>query len=281
MDHDSAAEHCCQPQPSPVTVGEVPPATRLPTLAQALALYGTILGLAVFPGSLIVLSRLGTHLVGPVLTQLLLILLPLLLWGRAFRWNMRLTLRLKRVPWPVYLYTVVASFSFIPVAQEMEMAVEKVMPVPDFIEEIFELLILAPTTLDLLLVVIAVAVVPGLVEELLFRGIVLWALLRRVSPPWAVICCALLFAVMHLNPWQFVGGLVLGSIYGTVVLWTGSIWPVVLAHTLNNAAFIALANFGDLDALPLPLSQRVLISVLGLAAFAYSLGRLRSHASLA
>ena len=278
MDHVSAAEQNYQPYPPPAAT-EVPPGPRLPTLAQALALYGTILGLAVFPGSLIVLSRLGTHLVGPILTQVLLILLPLLLWGRAFRWDMRLTLRLKRVPWPVYIYTVVASFSFIPLAQEMEMAVERVIPVPAFIEEIFELLILAPTTLDFLLVIIAVSIIPGLVEEFLFRGVVLWALLRRVSPPKAVICCALLFAVMHLNPWQFVGGLVLGTIYGAVVIWTGSIWPVILAHALNNAAFIALANFGDLDALPPPLPQRLLISAIGLAVFAYSLRRVRSYAT--
>ena len=55
-----------------------------------------------------------------------------------------------------------------------------------------------PASFRLPLALIAVVVGP-LVEELLFRGVLLSALLRRLSTGWAVLLCSVLFGAVHLE----------------------------------------------------------------------------------
>jgi membrane protease YdiL (CAAX protease family) len=79
------------------------------------------------------------------------------------------------------------------------------------------------------------AFLPGLCEELFFRGALQTGLLRRLSPASAIAMTAVLFVAFHgqfgLGPGRLVGGLALGWL-----AWrTGSLWPGVLAHALNNA----------------------------------------------
>ena len=80
------------------------------------------------------------------------------------------------------------------------------------------------------------AVMPALVEEFAFRGILLTSL-RKYGDKFAIVCSALLFAIMHGNmvqiPFAFIAGLALGYFMVT----TGSIRTSVLIHFLNN--FIA------------------------------------------
>lgn len=85
-----------------------------------------------------------------------------------------------------------------------------------------------------------------LVEELLFRGALLSALLKRLPVGWAVAACALLFGVVHLPglhfKWYALPDLMLLAL---ALCWlrlkSGSLWPSVLAHGVNNAvAMIAL-----------------------------------------
>ena len=78
-----------------------------------------------------------------------------------------------------------------------------------------------------------VAVLPAFAEEFAFRGVVL-GLLRPYGQTFAVVGSALVFGIMHGNiqqiPFAFAGGLV----FGFVAVRTGSLWPTVLMHFLNN-----------------------------------------------
>ncbi|MCA9310933.1 MAG: CPBP family intramembrane metalloprotease [Phycisphaerales bacterium] len=87
-----------------------------------------------------------------------------------------------------------------------------------------------------LIVLGLLSVVPGVLEELLFRGYILRGLLRRVHPVPAVIITALLFSIAHLNPIQAVGVLPLGIFVGFVTWRCGSVIPAMVIHTLNNLA---------------------------------------------
>lgn len=93
---------------------------------------------------------------------------------------------------------------------------------------------------------LAVVSVGPLVEELLFRGVLLSALLRRLRAGWAALASAALFALVHLPDlhwlWYAVPNLVL---LGVVLAWlrlrSGSLWPAVIAHACNNLlAMLAL-----------------------------------------
>lgn len=97
-------------------------------------------------------------------------------------------------------------------------------------------------------VVLTVVVVP-IVEELIFRGILLSALLERgprdpARRRWAaIIASSLIFGLIHIDP-QLIGGTaVLGFAAAVLRMKSGSLWPAILLHQLNNAlASVILAS---------------------------------------
>lgn len=82
--------------------------------------------------------------------------------------------------------------------------------------------------------VIAVAVVAPIVEEIIFRGLVLNRL-SRVMPGWlAVVLSAAVFGACHGHPVWFVYAFVLGAVFGFIDLRSGSILPSILGHVVFN-----------------------------------------------
>jgi membrane protease YdiL (CAAX protease family) len=88
--------------------------------------------------------------------------------------------------------------------------------------------------------VLFVALGPGLFEELLFRGYIQRRLLRRWSPPVAILASSLLFAALHIGPREATFAFVLGLWLGVLAWWTGSIWPGVVCHAVGNGVATAV-----------------------------------------
>jgi membrane protease YdiL (CAAX protease family) len=92
-----------------------------------------------------------------------------------------------------------------------------------------------------LLAFLAVAVVAPVVEELLFRGVVLESLRRR-GPAIAIGVSAFLFGLAHLEPSLFglatktAGGVVLGLLY-----WRRGLWASIAAHAAYNGSLVLMA----------------------------------------
>lgn len=100
------------------------------------------------------------------------------------------------------------------------------------------------TTYATLLVAVFVA---PFCEEVFFRGFVLPGLRHRMSAALAIILSALLFAIAHADPGSFAVLLVIGLLLGFVRWRTGSVWPGILLHMLNNgigAVSILLVMWG-------------------------------------
>ena len=75
------------------------------------------------------------------------------------------------------------------------------------------------------------------VEELVFRGAILRALLGSFSRHWAAIAIsAAIFALVHANPVQMPHALLVGLLLGWMYYRTGSILPGVAVHWVNNTA---------------------------------------------
>jgi len=80
----------------------------------------------------------------------------------------------------------------------------------------------------------AIVLFAPLLEELFCRGILLRGLLFHISPAKAIFWSALMFGIMHLNPWQAIPAFLLGLLMGWIYWRTNSLWSVILIHFVNN-----------------------------------------------
>ena len=107
---------------------------------------------------------------------------------------------------------------------------------------------------------VAVILLPGIVEELLFRGFAFTALYARYGALRALFGSSLIFAVVHLSPTQLPAHLLIGLFLGALAYWTHSVYPAIVAHMTNNLVSVVGVNvrtYAGTDVLgagqPLPL----------------------------
>jgi uncharacterized protein len=115
----------------------------------------------------------------------------------------------------------------------------------------------------------AVLLAPVL-EEVLFRGIMLDGFLKRYSPTKAIMWSALFFGLIHLIPAQAIGAAVLGVALGWLYYRTRSLWLCMAVHFVNNAVASLPLLFGD-NGTSLDMSANYTLNLLGGSTSAYAL----------
>ena len=91
--------------------------------------------------------------------------------------------------------------------------------------------------------IIAVAILPAIFEELLFRKLILDSM--KGLPVWfTVLTGGLLFSLFHLNPAQTPYQFIFGCVFVMVVLVTGNVFFTVLMHFINNLTIIVFYYAG-------------------------------------
>ncbi len=100
-------------------------------------------------------------------------------------------------------------------------------------------------------VLVVVALIPAIFEEIMFRGVLLKGL-KSFGETGAVLLCGALFALYHQNPAQTLYQFCCGAAFALVAIRSGSILPTVVSHFLNNALILTLTKFGVL-AFPTPM----------------------------
>jgi hypothetical protein len=94
-------------------------------------------------------------------------------------------------------------------------------------------------------VVLVIGAGPALGEELLFRGLIGRGLVARYGLILGIAITSVLFGVMHLNPAQGTGAILLGIGMHFVYLTTRSFWAPMTLHFLNNTLSVVLVKVGD------------------------------------
>jgi len=87
---------------------------------------------------------------------------------------------------------------------------------------------------NFIITLISISIVTGIVEEFLFRGIVITRLRRVYGDVTAVMISAVIFAAVHLNPVSFIGIFLLAVFLGFLFIRTGSIVPGMIVHAFFN-----------------------------------------------
>ena len=94
-----------------------------------------------------------------------------------------------------------------------------------------------------MLVIVTVAVVPALSEEILFRGLVQTDL-ERIMGGWkSAVIAGVIFGLYHVNPFSLVPIVAIGVVFGLIVHRSGTIVLAMAAHFMNNL----LATRGAVD----------------------------------
>ncbi|MBN2580344.1 MAG: CPBP family intramembrane metalloprotease [Pirellulales bacterium] len=210
-----------------------------PTAAAAL-LCGLLILLVQF-----FLSLIGTVTLEPsaswtqfvkiaVLTQLVVIFTPTLLMTSVASRSPRQTLQLHLPAWKTLFAAAALAVVLHPVAILLQTLVTALYPVS---EEVlsglkkFDLL-LAATPFGIL--VLVMALLPALFEELAFRGFLLSGF-RRMGYKWrAIVLSAFFFGITHAFLQQSMITFLVGLAAGYVVVQSGSILPGMIFHFMHN-----------------------------------------------
>ena len=104
---------------------------------------------------------------------------------------------------------------------------------------------------ELVGVMLVVALLPAVLEELIFRGFVLRGL-KEFGVVFSVLVCGGLFALYHQNPIQTAYQFCCGAAFALMAFRSGSVFPTMLAHFINNAAIVLVYHFTGVDEYLLP-----------------------------
>lgn len=113
-----------------------------------------------------------------------------------------------------------------------------------------------------------IALIPAFAEEFLFRGYILRAFEKSWGIIVAIIVSSLIFGMFHLQITNLLPLAALGAMLAVLTVYSGSIWPAVLAHFINNGAAVVTATyypeiaFGDLSASTMPPIWALALSII-------------------
>jgi len=95
--------------------------------------------------------------------------------------------------------------------------------------------LMSKLTDDPVIMLITAVVMAPIFEEIIFRGIIQKGLINKGVEPWkAILFASVVFGLVHGNPWQLVGAVLLGCVLGLVYYKTKSLLLPMLLHAFNN-----------------------------------------------
>ncbi len=171
-----------------------------------------------------------------------LILVPLIAFLRRRELPLIASLRLQAVDQVTIRDAALIGVGLSVLMDELDRLVALVFPLPENISQAMGFLTFNNPTEALLVVGGAVIMAP-MVEEIVFRGFFQRQLelgYRDITK--AILFSSGLFMVLHFNPWWSLQIYMLGMVLGFLAWRSGSIWPSVVVHGVNNGLAVAFAN---------------------------------------
>ncbi len=92
---------------------------------------------------------------------------------------------------------------------------------------------------DFIKSIIVIAIVPGICEEIMFRGVILDGY-KKIGYKHAIAISSILFGLMHFTLANLIGPTILGVAFAIMVYRTNSIYSSIIAHIINNSIAVFL-----------------------------------------
>lgn len=169
-------------------------------------------------------------------------IVPALLYLSVTGFSIRTVCRIKPVSGRVGLLSVIVGATLPIVASALDSALGDIYPMPDSLRETMEQLLRADSASELTLIFAGLVLAAAVCEELFFRGFLQTSLEWWYGPIWGIGLASVAFSAIHINPWWFVSILFAGVICGILAYTTGSVFPGMIVHGMNNGLFLLVAN---------------------------------------
>lgn len=182
-------------------------------------------------------------------------ILPAIFFAKIESSNWKAYLKLNPFLPVLFSLTVLLMFLSVPLL-ELSVVINKSMKLPGFLQELeiwmrlkedqmAELTkhLLTMNTVGALSVnLIMLAVIPAIGEELIFRGC-LQRLFNAITQNHhlAIWLTAIIFSAIHMQFYGFIPRMLLGAMFGYLLVWSNSLWLPILAHFVNNATAVITA----------------------------------------
>ena len=204
--------------------------------------------------------------------QILFILLPALLFSKWFYEDVTTVIRFKPSRWIEIGLFVVGLIILIPLLENFAViqnyfidklaassnTVNSVKSIfdslNDRLEGTYSSLITAHSIFEKLLVILVVAAVPAVCEEVMFRGFIQKSFELKLRPFWAILITSIFFGLYHFSPYGLLPLIILGLYFGFAAYKSESIFTSMSLHFLNNFSaiiiFFIVGNEQLLDSAP-------------------------------
>lgn len=213
---------------------------RTPSVRAALALLVGV-------GVLYVVAGIPLQLVlgeaGLALAQLTLLGLPVLVFVAARRYDVVETLSMRRPTGRAVRGAVLLMAGGVPLAWYLAWLQSFVIPVPVEVLEAMRAFLATDDPLRILWLLVLVAAIPAVCEELLFRGALLSGLRSALPVGGAVVVSGVIFGLFHLSPqtaFRFLPTAWLGILLAWIVVESRSLLLAMGLHFVNNAAILLI-----------------------------------------
>jgi sodium transport system permease protein len=232
-----------------------------PTIAGAVFCFAVILLVKYFLSfSLTRLDDFNDFARMELITQFTVFLAPILLMTLAFTSSTKKTLLLSLPKWRTIPAALMLAVFLHPLAIVMQSVLMQLYPVSEKIKNSFDKLSQILNQADLWQLLIVIAVLPALCEELAFRGFILSGF-RHIGRKWrAITLTAVFFGVVHGILQQSLLACLMGVVVGFVAVQSESILPCMVFHLAHNSLAVLnsrltpdlLKNISGLSSLIVP-----------------------------
>lgn len=205
--------------------------TNYPTIKQTFGIFGFLVLMTIVTSVVILIFNELVFKINESFSQLIIYTVPSVFTAIRYLKRKKISnsdvymLKTKKIGGWIYLQIIVLGMLIMVIIDPLT----ELIPIPEWFNELMMRMISRDIYSFFTIVIIA-----PILEELIFRGIILDGFLKIYSPKKSIIWSALLFAGIHLNPWQAIGAFLIGLFMGWIYYRTESIIPGIIIHFTNN-----------------------------------------------
>jgi membrane protease YdiL (CAAX protease family) len=221
-------------------------------------LYQVLGGLLTFlylimSGDLQGFSSNNVFRISTTIGQLLFLLVPTLLLAKLLPNNFKKIFKLNKISFTLCIWIILSVIALMHIGQVI-LTLQSLIPLPESIqvilykiktaiEETYKMLVYSNSIPELGLAIIAVAIVPAICEEFLFRGLIQHTFTSGSYTKIGIVITGLLFAFFHFSPFSFIALSMIGIYLCFLVYKTNSIISSMIAHFTNNLFAVTVPYF--------------------------------------